>query len=402
MGELSSAIKLTWNGLNMSALVDLHQRAVQLAKDGDYAGARVMFLEAIDGLGALMGVAHKSTICALESFVEFCIEQDCFDDAEQKLQESLTQHQDKWGEQDTRTLRSIATLGKLYRFQKRYGESEILLVKVKTGFENIFHTDPEGLFQNTYSIVMELEHLFRLQRDFIRAEQELLGLIAKGEALKDPYRISCMNLKYDLALLYFDKNWAREDQSFLPLAPLLKRERIILELTEYAEESELLTDLYLHAFGLLGKHYWLVAEYGKIGPLIERVENLLNSKRSQISKDTDTQEELLVLKWDLFELSYRIGRHEAARKYFTYLQEDIQERHGAESRETIDLLTITAGFYLFRDSPKEAEPLLQEAQRRAQTVLQPDDPLMASIMESIEKKKALFRPYYLPWWGRLT
>lgn len=401
IGEPLSTIRLTWNGLNMSALTNLHQRAVQLTEESDYAGARVMFLEAIDGLGALMGPAHKSTICALESFVDFCTKQDFFDDAEQKLQESLTKHQDKWGEHDAKTLRSMARLGRLYLLQKRYGESEILLMRSKAGFESIYNSEPERLFINTCAIVQELVDLFRLQLDFLRAEQEFLSLIAKAEALNEPYRIRCLRLKYDLAVLYLDYKWrqAIETPSFVPLIPLLKREQVLLELLEHVKDCSLLTYWELYSLTMLGMHYSSLEDTGKIGPLVDLIEKLIDPEAgAQINDDEYTQEHFLDLRWALFWSNSKLGRQEAARKCFKFLQEHTEKNHGPQSHDAIDLLVKAASVYFWLNLPQEAEPLLQEALLRTETVLQPDDPLIAKTMDLSKKKKPMWKPWWIKGW----
>lgn len=299
----------------MGALIDLHQRAAKLAEENDHAQARVMFIEAIDGLEALMGLAHQSTLRALDSFIMFCVQKDFLDDAQQKMSECLTKHQEKWGNNDFRTLRIMYRLGALYRIRRRYGESEILLLRAKMGFESIYDADPERIVGNTRSIVCTLIGLFKLQEDFERAEQEFVSFITKIEALKGPYERWRNFFKHNLVHLYFDNPWedAARQSLLVPPVPLLRMERNILELAEHAEKTSELTIIELCTFRILGSHYSREGQAEKIGPYFERIERLLEPRPGRrVAQDTTTQNELLRLKWCMFCINLSQGRCEAA------------------------------------------------------------------------------------------
>jgi hypothetical protein len=393
--------QLTWDGLNMNDLIIEQDQAKKRAEEGDFAGARVMFIGAIDGLDALMGPAHQSTINALDSFISFCLEQDFIDDAEQKLKESLTKHQEKCGNQDARTLRSIARLGRFYRMQNRYGESELLLTMAKAGFEIIYSAEPERKLTNIFRITRDLVILLRSQQDFARAEQELLDMIAQMEAMGQTYKWPSSVLKMDLVDLYFDDNWVKlvNSQAFVPMLPYLKREYILLELADDAEHSLKLSGNDVMHFIFLIHHYTQVMELEKIEPLLERILKLLDFDSGFRFQDNyHTQLQIFGLQWCMFCSYSWLGKKEAAAKYFKLVQDKIEKGHGPESRDALDCLAAAAGTYFFYELPEEAEALFQELQLRAETLLQPDDTLMSSIMKAFEERKKIWQRWnYLQW-----
>lgn len=188
----------------MEGLKALHHRAVHLGEQHQDADARVAFAEAIDGLEALMGPTHHSTMSVLSSFVEFCVQRDYLDEAEHRRRKSVIDHENHFGEKHFKTFQSIARLGLFYKSQKRYGESELLLIRAREGLESLPQHDSEDTFCNTQNIVLGLIQIFQSQGEYKRAEQEYSTLIAKAEALKEPYQKTCIGLKHDLSHLYTD------------------------------------------------------------------------------------------------------------------------------------------------------------------------------------------------------
>ena len=183
---LASALGLEWHGHGLDELRDLHDRAVKFTENGEHEEARAAFVEALCDFEALVGPSHTDTIRALSSYVQFCIAQEDFDEAKNRLQKSLAHHQAQHGNNHQTTLQSMGRLGRFFKWRNQNGRSEIFLIQAKIGLESLYKSDAEELYLNTRDVASDLIDVFRMQGNLEGAEQEYLSLIPRLEALRGP------------------------------------------------------------------------------------------------------------------------------------------------------------------------------------------------------------------------
>jgi glutaredoxin-related protein len=233
-GNPSSSLRLEWQGYSLDTLRDLRLRVIQLTNRGEHESARITFLEALDGLEALVGRSHLSTIETLSSFVEFYLSQDFYDEASDRLIKSLAKYQAHFAEDHLEILHSMARLGRFLKLREQYGNSEILLVRAKIGLEKLCSSDAEESFLNTNDIVKHLVDIFLRRGNFDQTEQEHLSLEYKLKALGEPYQQHLWKLQNSLLHLYSErvvrssKAWHETEDKTFPnrSVPIQKSEQL--------------------------------------------------------------------------------------------------------------------------------------------------------------------------------
>ena len=367
---------LEWHGFDLEALRNIHTGAVDLAKSGNHERARMMFWEAIDGLDALVGASHHSTVDALSSFVEFCLSNGSYDEANDRLQKSLADHQAKFGDSHRLTLMSMARLGDFYSKREQHGNSEIMLVRAKHGLESLFKDDAENLLVNTLGIGKSLAQLYEDQGDFERSEQEYLLVIGRAEALRGPYVSVVLHLKHSLVHLYMRRprdSWGSAASG----VPLLKIERLLLECIEACKYTSVPYQFDLCFLEFLREQYHRQGENLKLENLLVRIMHKVEALEK--SRAVFDHFKLRQIKRGLAHSSLQLGNRGAAEWWYLRLQSEIEICHGVNSREALELVVQIALFYLGQDGWDEAEPYFRDAQRRAEIVLEQDDPIKEKI-----------------------
>lgn len=114
-------------------------------------------------LNLLLELHHENSVKALLSFMEFCLSRGYFDEAKERMQKSLADHQEMLGEQHVQTLQSMTRLGNFYRLREEFGSNEVLLVRAKIGLERLYTGDPEELFSHTVEIDESLIAIYKIQ-----------------------------------------------------------------------------------------------------------------------------------------------------------------------------------------------------------------------------------------------
>lgn len=377
---------MTWNGYNMDALQGLHKRALHLAETDQHAVAFSAFVEAIDGLEALMGPTHHSTMNTLSSFVDFSLGcGEYHDEAERRLQKSVVDYQKAFGDAHEKTFRSMARLGIFYHAQGRHGESELMLTRAMTGLEGCFQDDPEDAFRAITPIATKLIGIFECQGDFERAEQEYIKLITTSEALKDPYQLSCNSLKHHLSHLYCRAERGYGNVEMAP--PYHKTERLLLELLDYSELYRSYAEESLCSWEMLRAHYYDLNETEKLSAHLTRTEKFIESLPSSHAFSVTSKKKVNVLKNGIARSYQKLGKYTMAQWWFLHAQQSIEEDLGADTQPAFQNLMHTALFYLEQDQWTEAEPVFKAALQRAEKVLEPDDPVKDRIAKCLETKK---------------
>ena len=396
MDTLASALGLEWHGHGLDELRDLRDRAVGFTENGEHEEARAAFVEALCGFEALVGPSHTDTIRALSSYVEFCIAQEDFDEAKDRLQKSLTHHQAQHGNNHQTTLQSMWRLGRFFKWRNQYGRSEILLIKAKIGLESLYKSDAEELYQNTRNVASDLIEVFKMQGNLEGAEQEYLSLISRLEALRGPqleplqrpYHAHLNWLQRKLINLYV-LEWKRDVGSPRNDLPYQKVERWLLNSIETLQLSPETARDYWENYYLLLRQYFTSGEESKLKSLLELIEDKINLAGDAawpypVPAFHDRKFDSFFTVREFVAVSYLdYGNGRRADWWLTRLQNEVEGYFGADSQDATLTIVRRALFHLRRNHWEEAEPLFHEAQRRAGTVLELDDMIRAKISKCL-------------------
>ena len=396
MDTLASALGLEWHGHGLDELRDLRDRAVGFTENGEHEEARVAFVEALCGFEALVGPSHTDTIRALSSYVQFCMAQEDFDEARDRLQKSLAHHQAQHGNNHQKTLQSMGRLGRFFKWRNQHGRSEILLIKAKIGLESLYKSDAEELYLNTRDVASDLIEVFRMQGNWEGAEQEYLSLISRLEALRGPqleplqrhYHADLTWLQRNLIVLYVSE-WTGYIGSSRKDLPYQKVERWLLNSIETLQLSPKTAKDYWENYYLLLWHYFRSREESMLKSLLELVEDKISLAGDAawpypIPTSRDRSRGTFSSLKQFMAISYiRLGDHERAGLWFTRIQNEVEAHFGADSREAAFTLIRHALCYLRSDLWERTEPLLQEAQRRAEAALEPHNPIKEKIAKCL-------------------
>ncbi|KAF5846471.1 hypothetical protein GGP41_003847 [Bipolaris sorokiniana] len=112
-----------YNGQDVDGFLAVSQNAQTLIKHSDYPGAKLAFIEALEGLEALLGATNKVAIDVLLCFADAAIEKEDFDGAMERLRKSYTHHQELLGDNDKKTLLSFSRLGFVYDAEEKHGQA---------------------------------------------------------------------------------------------------------------------------------------------------------------------------------------------------------------------------------------------------------------------------------------
>ena len=364
-----------WHEYDLEGLNDLHERAINEGEEGNDEQARIMFLETLGGYEALVGPCHYLSIQALSSFVQYCEFRDLFDEARNRMQISLSNHQTELGGKHQKTLESMARLGHFYMRRKQYGNSAVSLKTAKDGLENIFSSDPAACFRATQHINDDLIDIYLEQRDYDRCEGEFLSIICKLEALHGTqrhYDDLISTYKDRLSHVYSEMpRFSGQDEvgfevfPFRP-PPLIKAEKLRLDIIK---EEERKSDITLHglcAYEKLREQYHAFDEKEKLNVLLTRIENKISAAVGASTPLTPqtTQEKLIHLERGIAKSHKKLGNKKAAEWWLLRGQAQIERDEGLDSVMAIMNLIQTARFHLRQNEWEDAEPLFRDAKRK--------------------------------------
>ena len=364
-----------WHEYDLEGLHDLHTRAIKEAGEGNHEQARVMFLETLDGHEALAGPCHYLSIQVLSSFVQYCESRDLFDEAKNRMQISLSNHQAELGEQHQKTLESKARLGHYYMRREQYRDSEVNLTTAKIDLEDIFSSDSEACFRATQHINDDLINIYLEQRDYDRCERELLSILCKLEALHGTqkyYDDLISTYKDRLSHVYSEMpKFSGQDEvgfevfPFRP-PPLIKAEKVRLDIIEEEERRSEITEAGLCACELLRDQYHAFNEEEKLSVLLIRIENYISAAvgANASLNPPEAQEKLMKLELGMARSYEMLENKKAAEWWLLRRQAQIERDEGPDSVMAIWNLIHRACFHLRQDKWEDAEPLFCDAKRK--------------------------------------
>ena len=378
----SDILRLEWHGYDLDALRDLCRHASKRAEDGDIDNARIMFLEALDGLGSLVGSCHYVCIDALSSFVQFCLSHNLYDEAEDKMKKSLSDHQIELGDHHEKTLQSAASLGHFFFLIEKNGNSEILLTRAKTGLYNLYKSNAESVLLNTLEINEDLIEIYTRYGEYTKVVQELLHMIEISKAAEGPHGIRVLHYKHELAHLCIqrlDSDGSENKGYLLQSGPFIQVENLLLEAIE---SVRLMNHDGLCMYELLREWYHTRNEDAQLREFLARIESDINF----VPKHPVTQERMKMLCQLQIGLGHshaKLGNFKQAEWWYLHVQPEIEQRFGAESYETFKNIVHTAIMYLRQDQWGDAEPLFRHALRLAEVVLEQGDPKSTRIAQCL-------------------
>ncbi|KAI9702973.1 MAG: hypothetical protein M1836_008187 [Candelina mexicana] len=378
----SDILRLEWHGYDLDALRDLCRRAVKSGEDGDIDNARIMFLESLDGLEALVGSCHYLCIEALSSFVRFCLSNDFHDEAEDKMKKSLIDHQLELGDDHEQTLQSAASLGHFFFLRGKNGNSEILLTRARTGLYNLYKSNAESALLNTLQISEDLIEIYKRYGESTKAEQELLHMIETSKTAEGPNGDRVLTYKHDLAHLYLARLRSAESGNngyLLQSGPFMQAENLLLEIID----SERLTNRNnLCVYEMLREWYHTRNEDTQLRAFLARIESdIILVPAHPVTQERRMQ--LCELKAGLGHSHTKLGNFEHAEWWYLHVQEEIEQHFGAESYQAFENVVQTAFMYLRQNNWEDAEPLFRHALRLTEVVLEQGDPKVTRIAQCL-------------------
>jgi hypothetical protein len=289
----------------------------------------------------------------------------------------------------------MARLGNFFRFRAQNGQSEILLMKAKIGLESLYKSDAEELYLKTYDISSELAATLVSKGNVEGAEQEHLSLITKLEALQRP-QLEHSQGPYHTPLIYQRRRLIRFylmewEYGCLRTRVLrfLKIEQWLLDLIETCRLSVRTTVGYWDNYSLLLNYYRYRGDNLKHRSLLATIEDKIKIAGDAawpfpvLAYDDREYETFWQLKETLVCSYFMFESFERAGWWVTHMQNEVEAHFGADSQEAVLNMIRVALTHRRSKHEERAEPLFHEALRRAETVLQPHDPIREKIAKCL-------------------
>ncbi|EUC46281.1 hypothetical protein COCMIDRAFT_4662 [Bipolaris oryzae ATCC 44560] len=381
-----------YNGQDVDSFLRISQIAQTFVKQGNYSDAKLAFMEALEGLEALLGTVHKIPVHILLVFVDAAIKNKDFDGAMERLRKSYTHHQELLGDNDKKTWMSYSRLGLVYDAERKYGQALKTFSAARDGLRAASQMGVEDMFNLTFELNLKILCAYHHLGDLESAEEELCDLIPQAEGLGDAYQTQSAYFKHQLAHIYNSHEWHPEEASLCNAAPPRKRiEKMLLEaIYDYAVTFDE-GPYYLCSLEQLRTYYETTGEVHKLNCLItEKIEPILSAIRP--ASDLCVEKYLELMEGTIYSL-LRLREYEKADSWLHWRQQQIEnlDLKGTYSVEALCNLMMHAKTYLDRSMPQSAEPLLEKAQRIAEQILPPGHAIHTTIAETIARKAWLRR-----------
>lgn len=319
--------------MTVDALVELNHKAVEHASEGKLSVAYPQFQESIDGLEALKGSTHFTTVKALAAFAKAAIANEQYDEVEARMLKSLQDHETTLGQGSVKTLQLIALIGQLYKHQGRLGDAETYLKQAKEGLQTSA-SEPEDRFLQTRTIAEDLIEIAIEQQNFEEAETVLLESIKMAESLGSTYHETVLHLKHKLAHLYGNKTWeARELTIFQKAPPIRKAELLLLELAEcskFGADGLNVDDADICPWRSLLLQYYDRNDQEKLEAFLTRT---ISRLQFYATIPPRAKEEILAMQIHIARSFWRLRKQDDADQWFLRAQQNIDEdsSYGPES-----------------------------------------------------------------------
>jgi hypothetical protein len=208
--------------------------------------------------------------------------------------------------------------------------------------------------------------------------------------LGDAYRNQTAGLKHRLAHLYSDEVWTLGTVPFgVAAAPRQRIENTLLEAINDFEATFSETSHYLCSLEQLRVYYETTGDVSKLDALItKKIEPAFGALRPTGSN----REKYIELMQGAILSFSRLRRFEKAEMLLEWRQQQIEssDEMGYFSFEALSNVTLHAKWYLDRNMPQSAEPLLEKAQQIAMQVLSPGHTFHMVLAQTIAGKAWMY------------
>lgn len=375
-----------YNGQDLDSFLASSHYAEALVKQGNYTVAKLAFIDALEGLEALIGAVNMITIGVLDSFVDAAIENKDYGGATELLRKSHTQHQELLGKDHKKTWVSFGRLGLVQLAEGKRGQALKTFMDAKAGIRAAPDMSQEDIFNLTTEFTSNIVDVYQELYDFESAVSELCDLIQQAEALGDAYQNQTAGLRHRLAHLYNDEVWSLGTVPFgVAAAPRQRIENTLLQAINDFEATFSETPHYLCSLEQLRAYYETTGEVSKLDALItKRIEPAFVALRPT---GPNRENYIGLMQGAILSLS-RLGKFEKAEMLLNWRQQQIEssDKMGFFSFEALSNVTLHAKWHFDRNMPQSAEPLLEKAQQIAMQVLPPDHTFHKVLAQTIADK----------------
>ncbi|ROV95275.1 hypothetical protein VPNG_08938 [Cytospora leucostoma] len=372
-----------WQGQDMDVLVRIARESTELTNAGQYVRAKAGFMEALDGLRALVGPAHYQTISVLHQFVEGASSNDDVPTALEQLQKSYDDHQHTLGATDARTWISLVRLGTFHKQQGSLSQALQVLNQARTGLEEAYSSDAESSYIHTTSVTTDIMVILENQGDIEASIVEANRQIARADALGGSYANETAFWKHQLAHLY---NRQIVGPSGKPLpTPYRRIEMLLLDTVNTQEVTQSADFFYICALEQLRQLYENHGDRAKLTSLLSMAENTLVSL---VYTGPEAFEKALELRSGLAQSYLNFGEPGKAERCLLDRGRQISTcRHiGALSTEYLNNCMLLARFYFHQGRSDQAARRLHEAGDLARLILPSDHIFHSLVARALESR----------------
>lgn len=372
--DIISPRPAVWEGRGANELLAIAEDALARSQSGDYEGAKLAFMDSLEGLEAILTPYHAQTVENLVSFVEEALDHDDSDTAIERLTKSWNDHKELLGKNDRRTWRSLARIGHFHC--KRGSSNEALTAFLHARRGLLEHTGPstEGAHTEVSQITKMIINIFAFHGDFEAAETESLELITQAESLGGAYSSDVLMLKHNLVHLYQDPAWRRSAENLcVPAPPQNKIESLLLDVVDSDVPEEYGNEVRLCSYESLRQHYSTTRQTLKAALLLDKAQNFLSTLRPVRGGSFI---KALKLKRGIASSHISFGEYDKAQWWLLQCEQEIANstEHGPNSEEAITNYMLLANFHIDREERDLARAPLQAAQAAAKLTLSHNDP----------------------------
>jgi hypothetical protein len=146
----------------------------------------------------------------------------------------------------------------------------------------------------------------------------------------------------------------------------------------------------LCSFELLRKQYHQLGEDSKFESFLAHFENKIHAVEDPILRyliTSRTRDKLFTLQSGFAAPYAKLGAPQLAENWFIRMQVEIENAYGADGRNALLSIMQTGLFHLGQNMWKEAEPWFQEAQSRAESLLDQDDPMKQKVARCLVEQR---------------
>lgn len=340
----------------------LHQKAMQLFREGKYAEATPLSKRVLAIREKKLGSEHPEVAPALNYLAALYAAQGFYDDAEPLFKRSLALREKALGPAHPSVAIALESLAGLYQDQGRYGEAEPLFKRTLSVREQSL--GPEHPY--VAAALIRLAGLYHSQGRYGEAEPLYQRSLAIRERALGPEHPDFARSLHDLAALY------QVQARYSEAEPLLKRSVSIFEQTLGAEHPNVAATL-----NNLAELYRALGRYGESEPLLKRS---LDIVEKSLGPDHPKVANALTNLGALYRAQGRYGESELLlRRGLAIREQALGPEHPLVGQSVINL----ADLFTSQDRHSEPEALYKRALAIRELALGSEHPDVALTLNNL-------------------